>query len=267
MLDSRPFSKGHHDMDLRLADKALIVTGGASGIGKACVEAALREGARVAVLDSNVELGRALAHEYADAELIVLPADVADERSVAAAIDAVAARFGGIDSLIACAGVSGPVGKRVTDIAQDEWDRMMAVNVRGVFLCAKHALPHLEARAASTIVLVASDSSLFASAGMSAYCATKAAALMLAKGLCVDHPSVRVNSVCPSVVDTPMSRRDLGLEARGFAGTGIPAIAPADVARHVLFYASPASAPANGTAAMLDFGYAVRSGFPAFAFA
>jgi NAD(P)-dependent dehydrogenase (short-subunit alcohol dehydrogenase family) len=254
-------------MDLRLAGKTLVVTGGASGIGKACVEAALREGARVAVLDSNLELGRALVQEHANAELVFLPADVADERSVAAAVDAAVARFGGIDSLIACAGISGPVGQRITEIAQDAWDRLMAVNVRGVFLCAKHALPHLEARAASTLVLVASDSSLFASAGMSAYCASKAAALMLAKGLCVDHPSVRVNAVCPSVVDTPMSRRDLGLETRGFAGTGIPAIAPADVARHVLFYASPASAPANGTAAVLDFGYAVRSGFPQFGFA
>ncbi|QCP54265.1 SDR family oxidoreductase [Trinickia violacea] len=254
-------------MDLGLAGKTLAVTGGASGIGRACVEAALREGARVAILDSNAELGHALAREHAGAELIFVPADVADERSVAAAIDAVVARFAGIDSLIACAGISGPVGKRVIGIAQDEWDRVMAVNVRGVFLCAKHALPHLEARADATVVLVASDSSLFASAGMSAYCASKAAALMLAKGLSVDHPSVRVNSVCPSVVDTPMSRRDLGLEARGFAGTGIPAIPPADIARHVLFYASPASAPANGTAAVLDFGYAVRSGFPEFAFA
>jgi NAD(P)-dependent dehydrogenase (short-subunit alcohol dehydrogenase family) len=254
-------------MDLELAGKTMLVTGGASGIGKACVEAALRAGARVAILDRNVELAQALAHEHANTDLVFLPCDVADERSVAAAVDAVAARFGGIDSLVACAGISGPVGKRVTDIAQDEWERVMAVNVRGVFLSAKHALPHLEARAGSTVVLVASDSSLFASAGMSAYCASKASALMLAKALCVDHPSVRVNSVCPSVVDTPMSRRDLGLETRGFAGTGIPAIAPADVARHVLFYASPVSAPANGTAAVLDFGYAVRSGFPEFAFA
>ncbi|TKC88675.1 SDR family oxidoreductase [Trinickia terrae] len=254
-------------MDLGLAGKTLVVTGGASGIGKACVEAALAEGARVAVLDANTAQGRALASEHSGAGLLFLPADVSGERSVAAAIDAVAARFGGIDALIASAGISGPVGKPVTAIAQDEWDRVMAVNVRGVFLCAKHALPHLEARPGAAIVLVASDSSLFASAGMSAYCASKAAALMLAKGLSVDHPSVRVNSVCPSVVDTPMSRRDLGLDARGFAGTGIPAIAPAEVARHVLFYASPASAPANGTAAVLDFGYAVRSGFPAFGFA
>ncbi len=254
-------------MDLGLTGKTLIVTGGASGIGKACVQAALREGAHVAILDRDIEQGHAIAREHDGLELIVIPADVTDECSVASAVETVVARFGGIDSLIACAGISGPIGKIVTGIAQDEWDRVMAVNVRGVYLCAKHALPHLEARANATIVLVASDSSLFASAGMSAYCASKAAALMLAKGLCVDHPRVRVNSVCPSVVDTPMSRRDLGLETRGFDGAGVPAIAPADVARHVLFYASPASAPAHGTAAVLDFGYAVRSSFPEFAFA
>ncbi|WP_118184721.1 SDR family NAD(P)-dependent oxidoreductase [Paraburkholderia phosphatilytica] len=253
-------------MDLGLAGKVVVVTGGASGIGNACARAALHEGARVAVLDADFELGQRFAREHADAGLLFLYTDVSDERSVAAAFDAVVERFHGIDTLIACAGVSGPVGRRVTEVGQDEWDRVMAVNVRGVFLCAKHALPHLEAGAQGSIVLVASDSSLFASAGMTPYCASKAAALMLAKGLSVDHPAVRVNSVCPSVVDTPMSRRDLGLETRGFDGTGIPAIAPQDVARHVLFLASPLSAPANGTAAVLDFGYAVRSGFPEVAF-
>ncbi|RDU98812.1 SDR family NAD(P)-dependent oxidoreductase [Trinickia dinghuensis] len=253
-------------MNLGLTGKVIVVTGGASGIGKACAHAALQEGARVAVLDANVELGQALIGQFGDMNFMVVPTDVTDERSVSAAIGAVVDRFKAIDSLIACAGISGPVGKRVIDIEQSEWDRVMAVNIRGVFLSAKHALPYLEARGGSTIVLVASDSSLFATAGMTPYCTSKAAALMLAKGLSVDHPSVRVNSVCPSVVDTPMSRRDLGVEARGFDGTGIPAMAPEDVARHVLFLASPVSSPANGTAAVLDFGYAVRSGFPEIAF-
>lgn len=216
------------------------------------------------ILDRDANKTLAIVAETASASrpAIFIETDVADEMSVRHAIDTVAKRFGRMDSLLLCAGISGPVGQNLAQIASADWDRVMAVNVRGVFLCAKYALPLLSRSTLATIVLLASDSALFASAGMTPYCASKAAALMCAKGLCVDHPAIRVNSVCPSVVDTPMSRRDLGIGTGSFESLHIPVITADDVARHVLFYASDVSAPANGTTAVLDFGYAVRSSFP-----
>ncbi|MBS2552375.1 SDR family oxidoreductase [Catenulispora sp. NL8] len=236
-------------MDLRLADRVVVVTGGASGIGAACVEAFRAEGARVAVVDREPSAP--------------WPVDVTDEARVAAALDAVAATHGGIDILVCCAGISGPVGTHVPEIAVRDWDSVMAVNARGAFLSAKHAVPHLRRAEAPSIVLLASDSSLLASEGMAPYCASKGAVLMLGKALATDlaPDGIRVNCVCPSIVDTPMSRADMGCED-GFDGVGYPVQAAAEVAALVVFLASPVARPVNGTHLLSDFGMAAKSGFP-----
>ncbi|MEZ0109516.1 NAD(P)-dependent dehydrogenase (short-subunit alcohol dehydrogenase family) [Catenulispora sp. EB89] len=236
-------------MELRLADRVVVVTGGASGIGAACAEAFRAEGARVAVLDRSASAP--------------WPADVTDEAQVAAALDAIAGTHGGIDVLVCCAGISGPVGTHAADIAVRDWDSVMAVNARGAFLSAKHAVPHLRRAAAPSIVLLASDSSLVASEGMAPYCASKGAVLMLGKALATDlaPDGIRVNCVCPSIVDTPMSRADMGLAA-GFDGVGYPVQSPDEVAALVLFLASPVSRPVNGAHLLSDFGMAAKSGFP-----
>ena len=249
-------------MDLLLRDRVALVTGGASGIGRACVDTLLAEGARVAVLDHSPR-GRTvvdlLRQQHGQAVEFV-QADVTVEADVATAIARVAETFGRLDTVLGCAGTSGPVGTLAADVSVADWDRVMAVNVKGNFLVAKHAVPLLVDSDVATIVFIASDAALVAFRGMATYSTSKGAVLMLTRSLSVDHPGVRVNCLCPGVVDTPMSRADLGEE--GFAGTGLPVMRPEQVAGHAVFLASPVSAPINGSPVVADFGYMARSALP-----
>lgn len=240
-------------MDLGLAGRVAVVTGGASGIGAACVACLAAEGARVIVLDRDPR-----GAEVASAAGF-LEVDVTEEPAVREAV----AALGRIDALVCCAGVSGPVGTRAGEVSVEDWDTVMAVNARGPFLVAKHARAALRENGGA-IVFVASDSALAAAPGMAPYCASKGAMLMLARALSVDFEPdrIRVNCVCPSIVDTPMSRADLGL-AEGFSGQPFPVLDPAEVARHVAYLVSPTAASVNGTALVVDHGYLARSGFPA----
>ncbi|MBE1494608.1 dihydroanticapsin dehydrogenase [Amycolatopsis lexingtonensis] len=228
-----------------LAGKAVLVTGGASGIGLACARAFRAEGARVGVID--LEPGPD-----------VVRADVTDETALAAAVETIARGFGGLDAVVGCAGVSGPVGALLAATTAADVTRVLAVNVTGQFLLVKHALPWLAEGGAA--VLLGSDSAFTAAPGMVPYCASKGAVVAMTRALAVELPGIRVNCVCPSVVDTPMARADLGavLDDPAF-----PVQSAADVARQVLFLASPASRPVNGQALLADFGMSARSAFPA----
>lgn len=182
-----------------------------------------------------------------------------DEEKLGSAVAEVIAQHGGLDILIGCAGISGPVGVKLAETDAADFDRVLAINVRGNFLMSKHAMPHLERSEMGTIVMVASDAALVAFVGMAAYNTSKAAVVMLAKSIAVDHPGVRANALCPGIVDPPMSWADLGRVERGSEGSGLPVMKPSQLARHVLFLASPVSAPINATTLVSDFGYASRS--------
>ncbi|GAA0421901.1 SDR family NAD(P)-dependent oxidoreductase [Leifsonia naganoensis] len=255
-------------MELGLAGLSVIVTGAASGIGRATALAFAREGARVALLDRDEAGLRTLQAELRASGIdsaVTLPVDVTDESSVRSAVGEAAAALDGVDVVVACAGVSGPFGSPVDEIALEAWNAVLAVNVTGPFLLVKHALPHLRRSEAPAIVLLASDSSFVAAPGMVPYNASKGAVLQLMRALSVDLAAdgVRVNAVCPSIVDTPMARADLGVEPGGFAGADFPVQTAEEVARHVLYLASTASRPVNGHALVSDFGYLARSSFPA----
>lgn len=255
-------------MELRLAGRSVLVTGAASGIGRACALAFAAEGAAVALLDRDARglasVERELRASGAGA-VVAVPVDVTDEESVSAAVAAAATAFGTVDAVVTCAGISGPFGSPVDEIALTDWNAVLAVNVTGPFLVVKHALRHLRRAESPAIVLLASDSSFVAAPGMVPYNASKGAVLQLMRALSVDLAAdgVRVNAVCPSIVDTPMARADLGVEPGGFASADFPVQSPDEVARHVLYLASPASRPVNGHALVSDFGYLARSSFPA----
>ena len=253
-------------MDLQLEQRVAVVTGGASGIGRACAAAFATEGAKVVIVDRN-PAGAAVAEEYRAAGRTVefVQADLTDETDLRNALHGVVATFGTIDTVCGSAGVSGPVGKRVTDITVDEWDTVQAVNVRGNFLLAKHSMAALSQSPVGTIVFIASDSAMVAFEGMSPYAASKGALVMLAKSLAVDHAPVRVNAVCPGIVDTPMSRADLG-RPDGFASTGLPVLTAREVAQHVVFLASPVSFPTNAATVVVDHGMHARSAMGALGF-
>ncbi|MFD2093145.1 SDR family NAD(P)-dependent oxidoreductase [Blastococcus deserti] len=249
-------------MDLHLRDRVALVTGGASGIGRACVDALIAEGARVAVLDRSLE-GKPVVDDLRRRGHAVefVRADVTVEEQVADAVAQTVEIFGRLDTLLGCAGISGPVGTLAADVSEQDWDRVMAVNIKGNFLVAKHAIPRLADSDVGTIVFIASDAALVAFEGMTPYSTSKGAVLMLTRSLSTDHPGIRVNCLCPGVVDTPMSRGDLG-RPQGFAGTGLPVMQPEQIAAHATFLASPVSAPINGTPIVSDFGYVARSALP-----
>jgi len=239
-------------MQLDLAGVPVVITGAASGIGRACALAFAAEGARVGVIDrSAVDLPG----------VVSAVADVTDEPALAAAVDILAGELGGIAILVACAGTSGPFGQDVADISLDDWNRVLAVNVTGQFLLVKHALPRLRRAASAAIVLMGSDSGFVAAPGMVPYNASKGAVVQLTRALSVDLAPIRVTCVCPSIVDTPLARADLGLTS--FDGVDYPVQSAEDVARSVLYLASPATRAVNGTTLVSDFGYLARSSFPA----
>ncbi|GER24440.1 short-chain dehydrogenase [Zafaria cholistanensis] len=253
-------------MDMQLRDRVVLVTGGASGIGRACTEVLAEESATVLIVDRNPE-GSTVASQLRKAGHWVefVQADLTDESDVRMVAHTARDLFGRLDSVIACAGISGPVGQPAAEVSVEDWDRVMAVNVRGNFLVAKHSIPLLSRSEAPSVVFLGSDSALVGFEGMTPYCTSKGAVLMLTKSLTVDYPQIRFNCLCPGIVDTPMSRADLGQD-EGFAGAGLPVMQPGQVARHAVFLASPVSAPINGTTLVADFGYTARSALPTLGF-
>ena len=259
--DPVPGGAPKDDMDLQLDGTTALITGAASGIGRATALALAAEGVRVALLDRDAAALAETADGCRDA--VVLVADVTDEQQVREAVQIGVATLGRLDAVVCCAGISGPVGTAIEDTDLVEWNAVFAVNVTGAFLVLKHTLPALRASAAASVVLIASDSAFVASPGMAPYCASKAALVQFGRALSVDLAGtrVRVNTVAPSIVDTPMSRGDLG--AAAFDEPGFPVQTAAEVAAHVAYLVSPRSRAINGTSLLSDFGYAARSGFPA----
>ncbi len=246
-------------MDLGLQGSRALITGATGGIGRAVATVLRAEGVQLALLDRDTGATHALAAELG---ALAVPADITHEAQVAASVAAAAAAWGGLDLVVGCAGVSGPVGTDLEHTALADFSRVLAVNVTGAFLVLKHALPVLRRSQTAAVVLVASDSALVASAGMAAYCASKAALVQLARAASVETPGVRINTVCPSIVDTPMSRGDLGL-ADGFAAVDYPVQQAAEVAAEIAFLCSPRARAVDAATLVSDFGYTARSHFPA----
>lgn len=248
-------------MELQLQGRTALVTGAAGGIGRAVAQALAAEGVRVALLDRSAE---GLAETAASCPgSVPVVADVTDEAAVGAAVSDAVAALGVLHTVVCCAGISGPVGSGIEGISLAEWQAVFAVNVTGAFLVLRAALPALREAPAASVVLVASDSAFVASAGMAPYCASKAALVQFGRALSVDlaGDDVRVTTVSPSIVDTPMSRGDLGDAA--FAAPAFPVQTAEEIAAHVTYLASPRARAVNGSGILSDFGYSARSGFPA----
>jgi NAD(P)-dependent dehydrogenase (short-subunit alcohol dehydrogenase family) len=195
-----------------LDTKAALVTGAASGIGRACALALAREGARVAVSDVGDAGGESTAREIREAggEAIYLHADVAQESDVASLVDATLSHFGTLDCAVNNAGVTGTASP-FHETSLEEFRGVLDVNLTGVFLCMKHELEAMIPRGGGAIVNVASGSGIIATPGLAPYCATKHAVLGLTKTAAVENArtGVRVNAVCPGVTDTPLLRQSI----------------------------------------------------------
>jgi meso-butanediol dehydrogenase / (S,S)-butanediol dehydrogenase / diacetyl reductase len=249
---------------MRLEQKVCIITGGGSGIGRATCLLFADEGARLVVADKRATSAQAVVSECAGkgAQAIAVEANVASAADVKRMIAAAVQRFGRLDILVNNAGY-GILGT-VVDTDEDAWDALMAVNVRGVFLCSKYAIPVMKANGGGTIVNTASVVASVGIGNRAAYCASKGAVAALTRAIAIDHVAdgIRCNAIAPGTIDTPYfdemlkqsadpSAMRKALAARqlfGRLGTA------EEIAAGILFLASNESRFATGTILTVDGG-------------
>lgn len=233
--------------------RCVVVTGGASGIGRATVTRLVADGFRVAVLDLGDGAG-------SGAEL-TLRADVTDPAEVESAIEQVLAAFGRIDVLVNNAGITGSAKATVChETPVQDWDRVLSVNVRGPFLCSRAVLPTMLSQGSGHIITVASVAGLVAFPGRCAYTTSKGAAVLFTKSLAVDYASkgIRANAVCPGFVQTPMTQWRLDVpELRAQVESTIPmgrVAQPEEIAEAIAMLASDTLVYLTGHALVVDGG-------------
>ncbi len=245
-----------------------IVTGGAAGLGEATVRRLAADKAIVIVADINERGGQQVADNLRASGLPVEAetVDVTDEGEVAAMVDAVVERHGRIDILVCSAAIE--VRAAAVDCSDDDWQRVLDVNLKGPFLCMKHAIPHIATSGGGAVVLLGSVLGAIGSPGYAAYCASKGALNNLAKQAAIEHAAegVRVNVVSPSATDA-------GLFMQMAKSTGDPqriidmvtSNSPmrrlgtaSEVADTIAFLCSPSAAYISGAVIPLDGGLAAR---------
>jgi NAD(P)-dependent dehydrogenase (short-subunit alcohol dehydrogenase family) len=246
-------------MGRRLEGQTAWISGAASGIGAATARLFAEEGANVALVDIDAHRGR-----VADGEAtIFLQADVSNEQQVRDSLAKTIARFGGLNIIVNCAGVVHV--KLVHEYDESEWDRLMGVNLKGIFFSVKHGLPYLKRHARSYVVNVGSISSFVGQAATPAYTASKAAVLGLSRSIALDYAAlgVRCNCVCPGITDTPMLREHLNKTADPEATLAnrlrrvpmrVPLL-PEDIAKAILYLSCEDSVGVTGTSLVVDGGY------------
>jgi NAD(P)-dependent dehydrogenase (short-subunit alcohol dehydrogenase family) len=189
----------------RLDGRVAVITGAGGGMGREAVLLFSEEGARVCAADVNAEAAEQTAAGARDA--FAAQVDVADQQSVRAMYAATKERYGGIDILYNNAGISPPDDASILETEPDAWDRVQAVNTRGVYLCCKHGIPHLLERGGGSVINVASFVALLGAAtSQISYTASKGAVLAMTRELGVQfaRQGIRVNALCPGPVETPL---------------------------------------------------------------
>jgi len=239
----------------RLSDKVAVITGGASGIGLAMAEAFVREGAKVVIGDRSGQQDAVAQKLGANTEGFAV--DVCDSAQVAALLAHAVSRFGRLDILCNNAGVDG-VQAPLVDYDESEFDRVIAVNLRGPFLGMKHAIPLMRAKGGA-IINTASIAGSVVMPSMPAYCAAKAGVMQLTKAAAVENAraGIRVNAICPGVIRTPMVAELPGEFIAGLENaTPAGRIAePREVANLAVFLASDESPFLTGVSINIDGGF------------
>jgi NAD(P)-dependent dehydrogenase (short-subunit alcohol dehydrogenase family) len=251
--------------EVRLKDKVVIVTGARSGIGLATALRFVAEGAKVVVADVQDASHEVFEMTKQGGEAIFVQADVSSEPHVDKLIERTVAAYGRLDVLVNNAGVE--LARKVTDTSQAEWDRLMNVNLKGVFLCSRAAIPVMQ-RNGGVIVNVASELGLVGGSEIAAYCASKGGVVQLTKAMAVDHAGdgIRVNCVCPGPVSTPLleaiirASSDPEEERRHIAEkTLLKRLGrPEEIASVILFLASEESSYLTGSVVVADGGWTAQ---------
>lgn len=248
-----------------LEGKSALITGGGGGIGRATALIFAREGARLAVADANPDAaGETVAQvNAAGGQAISLSGDVTESAAVKAMIDQVVATYGRIDCAFNNAGIAGyqvdASGKRTHEWGVDSFDRMIAVNLRGVWLCMKHEIPHMLGRGGGVIVNTGSIAGLIGLPTSSAYVAAKHGVLGLTKTAALEYANdkIRVNAVCPGYIQTKMTEdtmRRRGAELMGRVPVGRMG-RPEEIGEMVMWFCSDRASYVTGACYNVDGGY------------
>jgi NAD(P)-dependent dehydrogenase (short-subunit alcohol dehydrogenase family) len=245
---------------MRLDNHVALITGGAKGIGAGIAERFMDAGAAVVILDIDGAGARHMAARLcAHGRALSFEGDVSNEEHVRAAVDHTIAELGRLDILVNNAGIEVP--GTMPEYSSAQWDRQLGVNLKGAFLLAKYAIPHMRGRGGA-IVNISSVHAFASYAGNAAYDASKAGLLALTRTLALDHggEGIRVNAICPGYIDTPMTeewlasvpdreatmRQVLSFHPLGRIGT------PRDIAEAALFLASDAASFISGASLVVD---------------
>ena len=254
---------------MRLKDRVVVITGAGSGIGRACAREFAKEGASVVVADINLSGAQETASQIGKAGGAVkaIEVDVSQPESVKHLVAETLKSFPAVHTLLNNAAIQ--ISKTVEDTTVEEWNRQLAINLGGVFLCSKYFLPLLR-ESKGCIVNMSSDNGFFVEPLCAGYCATKAGIIGLTKAMAIDHgkEGIRVNCICPGYIDTGLAESYFRVQpdpdaARAAAGK-LHALwrvgQPEEVARVAVFLASDEASFMTGSAVVVDGGFG--SGLP-----
>jgi len=244
----------------RLDGKVAVITGAGGGMGRDAALLFSEEGARVCVADVDADAAVKTAEEARDA--FAVQVDVADEKSVRRMYEETAERYGGVDVLYNNAGISPADDASILDTGLEAWERVQAVNTRGVYLCCKHGIPYLLERGGGSVINVASFVALVGAAtSQISYTASKGAVLSLSRELAVQfaRDGVRVNALCPGPVETPLLLRIFGDDPAAYERRRVHLpmgrlAKPREIVSAALFLASDEASYVNGATFVVDGG-------------
>jgi NAD(P)-dependent dehydrogenase (short-subunit alcohol dehydrogenase family) len=250
----------------RLQDKVALVTGAGSGIGRASALALAREGARVIVVDLVVESGEETVQMIQNngGEAVFFEADVSDAVAIEALMSKTIEVYGQLDCAHNNAGIVGDTGASVTSCTEDNWDRIINLNLRGVWLCMKYEIIHMAKRGCGAIVNTSSVAGLIGSlTGGVAYAASKHGVLGVTKTAALEYAKagIRINAVCPGAIRTPLSKEllsDPQIETKFIARIPVGRIGtPEEVAEAVVWLCSDAASYVTGQDIVVDGGLVI----------